>query len=222
MDRLAKVRAARKKSPTPSVQEWADRPSLFTQDRQPATEYLAIPEVSSENRQYIPMAFVPPSVIASNKLQFIVGASMFQFGVLNSSMHMAWVRVVSGRLESRISYAPSVYNNFPWPVGLTQKQEGAVVAAAQGVLDARKNHPKASLEDLYDPLTMPADLRQAHAKLDRAVEKCYRAEAFPTERARAEHLFVLYQQQVMPLLRSAKNRGAKAATIPRRRTAEAR
>jgi hypothetical protein len=147
LERVERVREARLKSPTKSVREFAAYPTLFTQDRQPDQPYLALPEVSSEHRRFIPMAFLPPTVVASNKLQIMVGASLFHFGVLNSTMHMAWVRTVSGRLESRYSYAPAVYNNFPWPDcaltpalsegGREQKQRTAIEAAAQGVLDAR-------------------------------------------------------------------------------------
>jgi hypothetical protein len=115
VERVEKVRQSRFKSQTASVRQFAKSPTLFTQDRQPDADYLAVPEVSSEARRFIPIAFLPASVIASNKLQIIVGGTLFHFGVLSSTMHMAWVRVVSGRLGSSFSYAPAVYNNFPWP-----------------------------------------------------------------------------------------------------------
>ncbi len=197
--RIAKVRESRLKSPTKSVREFADRPSLFTQDRQPNAPYLAIPEVSSERRRFIPIGFLQPAVIGSNKLQMIVGGTIFHFGVLSSTMHMSWVRVVSGRLKSDYSYAPSVYNNFPWPESPSEKQVAAVEAKAQAVLDARAQFPDASLADLYDPLTMPAALAKAHAELDRAVEACYRKEPFASDRERVEYLFRLYEKLTNPL-----------------------
>jgi len=107
---------------------------LFTQDRQPESNYLAIPEVSSENRHYIPIGFLTPDIICSNKLQIIPAATVFMFGILQSKMHMSWTRYVCGRLESRLSYSPSVYNNFPWPENPTDKQKQTVESAAQHVL----------------------------------------------------------------------------------------
>ncbi|MCA3281458.1 MAG: class I SAM-dependent DNA methyltransferase [Roseomonas sp.] len=199
MARISAVKAARLKSPTPEVQRYADFPTLFTQDRQPHSDYLALPEVSSENRRFVPMAFLPPSIVASNKLQIIVGATNFHFAILNSTMHMAWMRVVAGRLESRYSYAPAVYNNFPWPTP-TEAQRAAIERSAQGILDARAAHPGASLADLYDPLTMPPNLVAAHAANDRAVDAAYgQPRGFPTEAARLAFLFDLYQSLVAPL-----------------------
>jgi hypothetical protein len=191
LKRISLVREARLKSPTKSVRDFADYPFLFTQDRQPEKHYLALPEVSSENRRFIPMAFLPPTVIASNKLQIIVGATNLHFGVLNSTMHMAWVRAVSGRLKSDYSYSPAVYNNFPWP-DPTDKQREAIEQAAQGVLDARAKFPGSSLADLYDPLTMPPELTKAHAVLDRAVDAAYRKAGFKSEAERVAFLFERY------------------------------
>lgn len=114
-DRLERVRLGRLKSPTASVKKFASFPTLFTQDRQPKITYIALPEVSSESRDYIPMSFLTPDVIASNKLQIVAGGSLFLFGILTSWMHMAWMRTVTGRLKSDYSYAPTVYNTFPWP-----------------------------------------------------------------------------------------------------------
>jgi hypothetical protein len=252
--RVEKVRASRLKSPTASVRQFADYPTLFTQDRQPDHDYLAVPEVSSETRRFIPIAFLPATVIASNKLQIIVGGTLFHFGVLSSTMHMAWVRVVSGRLESRYSYAPAVYNNFPWPQldapgyiqtvpcadglcvreaaarlhwssyhegGETEdvplmakhantclkggsKKIAAVEAAARKVLAARARNPTSTLADMYDPLLMPPDLVRAHAELDRAVDRCYRAAPFTSDRQRVEFLFALYEQYAAPLLPAQK------------------
>src|SRR5690606_19000245 len=133
---------------------------------------LLIPEVSSERRPYIPMGFMSPKVLCSNLVKLMPGATPFHFGVLSSTMHMAWVRHIAGRLKSDFRYsAKLVYNNYPWPQDVTDAQRNAVTEAAQGVLDAREAHPEASLADLYDPLSMPANLAKAHAKLDRAVDK---------------------------------------------------
>lgn len=217
MHRIERVRQARLKSPTEQVRQYANQPSLFTQDRQPEDPYIAVPEVSSENRRYIPIAFLPSEVIASNKLQIIVGGSLYHLGVLTSLMHMCWVRVVAGRLESRLSYSPSVYNNYPWPEP-TPEQRAKVEACAAAVLTAREPHlpPRgmSTLADLYDPLAMPPELTKAHADLDRAVEKCYRPEPFRSDRERVEHLFRLYEQLTAPLL------PASPRTRSRRKSAE--
>ncbi len=193
MKRVAAVSQARLKSPTKSVQAFADKPTLFTQDRQPDKDYLGVPEVSSERRRFIPIAFLSADIIASNKVQIVEGATHYHFGMLCSTMHNAWVRTVAGRLESRYSYAPAVYNNFPWPTP-TDKQRTAIEAAAQAVLDARAAHPDSSLADLYDPLTMPPDLVKAHQKLDAAVDASYGYKGGSTDAARVAFLFGLYQQ----------------------------
>jgi hypothetical protein len=202
LERVEGVRASRQKSPTPSVRECANTPTLFTQDRQPSQPYLVVPEVSSETRRFIPIGFLSPEIIASNKLQMIPGASLFHFGIMSSTMHMAWMRVVAGRLESRFSYAPAVYNNFPW-TEVTAEQKASVEQAAQAVLDARSvflpPNGESTLADLYDPTSMPPALAKAHADLDRAVEKCYRKEPFDSDRERVEFLFALYEKITTPL-----------------------
>ena len=193
MKRVAAVSQARLKSPTKSVQAFADKPTLFTQDRQPDKDYLGVPEVSSERRRFIPIAFLSADIIASNKVQIVEGATQYHFGMLCSTMHNAWVRTVAGRLKSDYSYSPAVYNNFPWPTP-TDKQRAAIEAAAQAVLDARAAHPDSSLADLYDPLTMPPDLVKAHQKLDAAVDASYGYKGGSTDAARVAFLFGLYQQ----------------------------
>lgn len=203
--RLERVREGRRQSPTESVRAFADFPTLFTQDRQPSVAYLAIPEVSSETREYIPIAILQPEVIASNKLQIIPGADLFYFGLLTSAMHMAWMRAVAGRLESRYSYSPAVYNSFPWPEA-TPAQREAVVGAAARVLAAREAHPGTTLEVLYDPDTMPPALRRAHAALDTTVDRLYRRSPFRSERERVEFLFARYEAQATPLAPAAPRR----------------
>lgn len=140
--RLKAVAAARLQSPTKSVQEFAKTPMLFTQDRQPSEDYVAVPEVSSESRLFVPIDFLSKDVIASNKLQIIAGGKLVHFGLLSSSMHNAWIRTVAGRLESRISYSPAVYNNMPWP-DLVGDQKAKIETAAQAVLDARHEDSEA-------------------------------------------------------------------------------
>lgn len=170
--RLRKVSECRKNSPTVSVQKDADTPMLFTQIRQPETNYLAIPEVSSQNRRYVPISFMSPDVIGSNKLYLMPNADLYMFGIMISNVHMAWMRVVCGRLKSDYSYSPAVYNNFPWPE-VTESQKKKIEQTAQGILDARNLYPDNSLADLYDPLTMPPELRKAHQANDRAVMQAY-------------------------------------------------
>ncbi len=172
MERLRAVAECRRKSPTASVQRDADTPMLFTQIRQPKTKYLAVPEVSSENRRYIPIGFLTPEIIGSNKLYMVPDATLYMFGVMTSNVHMAWMRVVAGRLEMRYSYSPAVYNNFPWP-SPTPEQKSKIEITAQGILDARNQYPDCSLADLYDETTMPPELRKAHQQNDKAVMRAY-------------------------------------------------
>jgi type I restriction-modification system DNA methylase subunit len=193
-NRIELVKENRLKSPTPSVREFAKYPTLFTQDRQPITNYLALPEVSSENRSYIPIGFLSPDIICSNKLQIIPNASLFIFGVLSSKIHNSWVKYVSGRLESRISYSPSVYNNYPWPENPSEKHIKTIEEKAQQVLDVRASFPTSSLADLYNPLTMPPALVKAHNELDKAVDAAYSKQAFTSEAKRMEFLFELYEK----------------------------
>ena len=197
--RIDIVKKSRLSSSKQATRDWADRAHLFTEDRQPKKEYLAIPEVSGEIRVYLPIGFLPKETIASNKLYTMQEANLFCFGILASLMHGAWLRVVSGRLESRYQYSVSiVYNNFPWPMNPTEKQKQAIEDAAQEILDVRKNYPDSSLADLYDPILMPADLLKAHKKLDKAVDAAYGKKGFDNEAERVAFLFDLYQQYTSP------------------------
>lgn len=203
-ERVLLVAESRMKSPTKSVKEFAKFPTLFTQDRQPHTDYLVVPEVSSENRLYIPIGFLPPTVVCSNKLQIIPGANLYMYGIMQSKMHMTWTKYVCGRLESRISYSPSVYNNYPWPEAPSDKQKQAVEAAAKTVLDVRAQFPKSSLADLYDPSSMPPVLVKAHQQLDKAVDLCYRPQPFQSDAKRIEYLFELYEKYTGGLFQTEK------------------
>lgn len=193
-ERLNKVKEARLKSPTSSVQKFANYPTLFTQDRQPDSNYLVVPEVSSENRKYIPIGFESHETICANTVQIIPNATLYMFGVLQSLFHMCWANTVCGRLESRFRYTPSVYNNYPWPENPSDKQKEAIEKAAQKVLDARAEFPNSSLADLYDPLTMPPALVKAHNELDKAVDLAYRPQPFTSDANRMEFLFELYEK----------------------------
>ena len=216
VERLERVRAGRLQSPTASVREFADYPTLFTQDRQPDTDYLAIPEVSSETREYIPIRILPPSVIASNQLRIIPGAPLHYFGILTSAMHMSWMRTVAGRLKSDYRYAPAVYNSFPWPE-MTDIQRGRMEVLSQAVLDARAKFSDSSLDVLYDSDAMPPALRSAHRNLDRAVDRLYRRSGFVSERERIEHLFMLYEKMRAPLEFGMKTRQKRRRTPASRR-----
>tara|TARA_B100001971_G_C18249866_1_gene577298 strand:- start:2233 stop:2868 length:636 start_codon:yes stop_codon:yes gene_type:complete len=203
MERLRRVREGRLQSPTKSVREYAETPTLFTQDRQPDREYLAIPEVSSERRFYIPIALLPPNVIASNKLLTLEGATLFDFGMITSAMHMAWMRAVGGRLKSDYSYAPAIYNTFPWPT-ISPEQQANIEVLAQEVLDARTSFEDTALDVLYDQDSMPPKLRKAHVALDKAVDRLYRRKGFAFERERVEHLFELYEKTAAPMAARSK------------------
>jgi hypothetical protein len=195
MKRVEAVREERLASKSAPTQKLAATPTRFHVENIPDAPYLVIPEVSSERRSFIPIGFLQPDILSSNKLRIFPNATLYHFGILTSTMHMAWTRYTCGRLESRYQYSVTiVYNNFPWPDAPTDKQHAAVEAAAQAVLDARAQFPQSSLADLYDPLTMPPALVKAHQALDRAVDACYRKAAFTSDAQRVEFLFERYQQ----------------------------
>ena len=171
-DRVRRVRDMRLQSTFEPTRKMADTPTLFREQMNPA-HYLAIPKVSSERRKYIPIGYLDDSVIPGDQIQMIPGSRNYHFSILSSNVHMAWVRAVAGRLEMRYRYSKNiVYNTFPWP-NPTDKQKERIEKTAQGILDARANHPEDSLADLYDPLLMPADLRKAHIENDKAVMEAY-------------------------------------------------
>lgn len=189
------VRRVRFESTRPTTRKLAEFPTLFGEIRQPKSDYLVFPEVSSIRRKYIPVGFVSKEVITSNKNYTIENASPYDFGVLCSIMHISWATNVGGKLKSDFQYSTGmVYNNFPWPESPTEKQKEAVEKAAQAVLDARAQYPNSSLADLYDPNTMPPALVKAHSVLDKAVDLCYRSQPFGSEAKRIEFLFELYEK----------------------------
>ena len=195
MERLEKVAEMRRKSPTKSVQKDADIPMLFTQIRQPETAYMIIPRHSSENRRYIPFGYMSPDVICGDANSMIPDASLVLFGMLISSVHMAWMRVVCGRLKSDYRYSPSVYNNFPWPQ-LSDSQKSKIESAAQAIIDAREMYQDDSLADLYAENAMPVELLKAHRANDAAVLEAYGFRKDMTEPEIVAELFKMYHKLV--------------------------
>ena len=171
--RIEQVREYRLNSPKEATQRKADTPMLFDEVRECRTNYIAIAKVSSENRRYVPMDYLPPDIIPGDSLFMMQDSSLFDFGILMSNVHMAWMRAVCGRLEMRYRYSNTiVYNNFPWPKP-TEAQKAKIEQTAQAILDARALYPDSSLADLYDEVTMPPELRRAHQQNDKAVMQAY-------------------------------------------------
>lgn len=223
--RVAAVKAQREASDRETTRELAAFPTLFGEVRQPRGTYVLVPRHSSESRAFIPLGFVGPEVICGDSNLLLPDASVYEFGVLQSTMHMAWVRNVCGRIKSDYRYSAGiVYNNFPWPElssastadGAGNKHRAAIEAAAQAVLDARAQFPSATLADLYNPLTMPPVLVKAHQQLDRAVDAAYtaaeraaarKAPKLTTDAERVAFLFERYQH-LTSLLPAARSRRA--------------
>lgn len=200
MERVEAVRNFRKNSKRASTNKCADTPLSFYITNVPTANYIVIPEISSEKRVYIPMGFMSPEVLCSNRVKISENASLYDFGVLTSSMHMGWTRAVCGRLEMRYCYSVGVvYNNFPWP-SPTAEQKAKIEATAQEILDVREKYPDASLADLYDELTMPSDLRKAHQANDKAVMAAYGIrpsdKAYTDENAKVALLMNMYKKLV--------------------------
>jgi hypothetical protein len=172
--RVGAVRKLRESSTREATRRLVDIPHLFGEIRQPKEgNYLLVPRVSSERRKYVPIGFLSSEIIASDATQIIPNASLYEFGVLTSSVHNAWMRVVAGRLKSDYRYSASiVYNNFPW-CNPTDEQKAKIEQTAQAILDARAKYPESFLADLYDETFMPADLRKAHQANDRVVMEAY-------------------------------------------------
>jgi hypothetical protein len=195
MKRMEAVKLYRLASRSAPTRRLAATPTRFHVENMPDSNYLVIPEVSSERRHYIPIGFLGPNTLCSNLVKIAPNATRYHFGVATSAMHMAWVRYVCGRLESRYRYSAAiVYNNFPWPENPSEAQKQKIEEAAQGVLDARSQFPGSSLADLYDPLTMPPALVKAHQKLDAAVDAAYGKKGFKNDAERVAFLFMLYQR----------------------------
>ena len=197
-ERLKRVREFRGKSKRKTTKRLEQYPSHYGVTVIPEEAFLIIPQVSSERRDYVPIAWMDPPVIPSEKLRVLLGATKPIFGLLTSAMHMAWMRAVTGRMKSDYMYSVGVvYNTFPLPP--KDADLSKLESLVQAVLDARAAHQDATLADLYDPNLMPPDLRKAHQALDRAVDKLYRRPGFASERERVEHLFMLYEKMSAPL-----------------------
>ena len=210
MKRVDAVRHFRLSSDSAPTKKLADTPTHFHVENIPKSSFLLIPKVSSQRRAYIPLGFIEPETLVSDLVFIFPNASLYDFGILSSTMHMAWTRTVCGRLKSDYRYSAGiVYNNFPWPISITDKQRKSIEEASQGVLNARAQFPTSSLADLYDPLTMPTELVKAHKKLNAKVDAAYSKKKFLGDSDRVAFLFELYQQLKTPLTAQKKTRRSK-------------
>ena len=192
VERIRRVRTVRLASKRAATVKLADTPTRLEGRSIPTAPFLVVPEVSSERRDYVPIGWLEPPVIPSNLVRVLQNATLADFALLTSAMHMAWLRHIGGRLESRYRYSIGlIYNTFPLPP--KEANLSKLESLAQAVLDARAAHPGSTLADLYDPDTMPPNLRRAHQGLDRAVDRLYRRTGFVSERERVEHLLMAYE-----------------------------
>ena len=209
LERVKRVKEMREASIDEGARKLAQKPTQFRDTKNPNT-YILIPSTTSENRKYIPFAFFKKDNIPHNSCHIIPDGNLFHFGILMSSMHMAWVKSVCGRLKSDYRYSKDiVYNNYPWPENLTDKQIKIIEEKAQKVLDVRAEFSNSSLADLYDPLTMPPALVKAHNELDKAVDLAYRPQAFTSEASRMVFLFELYEKYTANLFTKEKTKKTK-------------
>ena len=193
-ERVRKCKEMRESSVAAAIRKFAETPHLFAQRTQPeGKDYIIVPLTTGETRRYIPLGFMPSEMKTTNACSIIPNATLYHFGVLTSNVHMAWMRVVCGRLEMRYRYSKDiVYNNFPW-CQPTEEQKARIEATAQAILDARAKYPDCSLADLYDEVTMPPELRKAHQENDRAVMAAYGFSTKMTESECVAELFKMYQ-----------------------------
>lgn len=195
-ERLERVAKCRAESTKASTRKWACKPHLFTENRQPATDYVILPVVSSENRRYIPIAYNTADIIANTNAQMIPNAGLHIFGIVTSLIHNIWMKAVCGRMKTDYAYSASiVYNTFPFPT-ISDSKRAEIEEAATDILLTREPYLTMgkTLADLYDPDTMPADLKAAHEHLDAIVESCYPGAPFASDEARLECLFKLYEK----------------------------
>ena len=204
--RIEAVRKFRLESVAPSTQKFAVTPSLFRDRNQPLT-FIVVPRVSSENRRYIPIGFFDKDSIVGDTCMAIPNGTIYHFGILTSAIHMAWIKYICGRLKSDFRYSKDiVYNNYPWPENPNEMQIKTIEESAQNVLDTRLQFPNSSLADLYDPLTMPAELVKAHNELDKAVDLAYRSQPFTSEANRMVFLLELYEKYTSDLFQKEKRK----------------
>ena len=212
--RIQNVKSFRESSKRPQTLKAAKYPYLFGEERHPNSDYLAIPKVSSVNRDYIPIGYCSQDIICGDKLFNLPDATLYHFGILTSMMHMAWTRAICGRLKSDYSYSNTiVYNNFPWPLKPTKDHVRNIENAAQGVLDERTNYNSSSFADLYNPITMPKSLSKAHSTLDKVVDLSYRSQPFTSEAKRMEFLFELYEKYTADLFSKEKPKKNKVKEV---------
>ncbi|MEE6665608.1 DNA methyltransferase [Limosilactobacillus fermentum] len=191
---VTNVRNYRENSKREITKKLAKTPALFGEIRQPSSTYLAVPRHSSKNRMYVPMELMQSTIIAGDSLLIVPNASLELFSIMESSVQTAWIKVIAGRIKSDYRYSANVvYNNFPWPT-VSDKQKDKLARTAKGILNARKLYPDSSLADLYDPLTMPAELRKAHEANDKAVLKAYGLKQSASESEIVQHLFKMYEE----------------------------
>jgi hypothetical protein len=210
LERVRLVKEMRESSVDEGARKLAAKPTQFRDIKNPES-YILIPSTTSENRKYIPFAFFKKDNIPHNSCHILPNGNLYHFGILMSSMHMAWVKTVCGRLKSDFRYSKDVvYNNFPWAENPSEKQVKAIETAAQKVLDTRKEFSNSSLADLYDPLTMPPALVKAHNELDKSVDLAYRPQPFASEANRMVFLFELYEKYTADLFTKEKPKKQKA------------
>lgn len=193
-DRFQHIKEKRLSSSASRIKKAAETPWLFAQNRQPDTEYLVIPRHSSENREYIPIGFMDPKTIAGDATTIVYDATLEDFAILESSLHVAWMKTVAGRLKSDYRYSSSVYYNFPMPK-LTNELKEKLEKSAEGILNARANHPSLSLADMYKELLMPSDLRDAHRKNDKLILQAYGLNKDATDQDILKVLFKMYNNK---------------------------
>lgn len=209
-DRIEKTLNFRLNSNRDATKKLAEKPMLFGEIRQPNTHYIIIPKVSSEKRKYIPIGILEPNIIASGSALVIPNANLYLFGVLTSLMHSVWMATVGGKMKSDYQYSASiVYNNFPFPANISEKQKNLIEAAAQKVLDTRQKFPNNTLDDLYNIKYTPPELSKIHNELDKAVDLAYRSQAFKTAESRLDFLFELYEKYTADLFTKEKMKKTK-------------
>ena len=208
--RVEAVKLLRQKSPSPQTQKLP--PTQFHVKKMPKNNFLVIPQVTTRNYEYIPFGYMTPDVLCGDKVRLMENGTNYHFGVLESSIHMDWVRMVSGRMKSDYSYSIEiVYNNFPWPKA-TDKQREAIELTAQKIIEARNNHPNSTLRQLYTPSLMPGDLRAAHKANDRAVLAAYASMGITSDMSSEEVAVALLRESV----RLAKKAEKKKKTSKRK------
>ncbi len=211
-ERLALCKKHREDSDRPATQKLGETPWLFGEIRQPDTNYLLVPRHSSETRRYVPMGFMTPDLICGDANLMVPGATMYEFGVMSSLMHNAWISGVCGRIKSDFRYSATiVYNNYPWPSDITGPRKAVIEKAASNVLLVREKHKGSSLSTLYDPLAMPTDLRKAHKLLDSEVDLAYSKRVFTSDAERVAYLLVRYRDAAAALKGTGKPKPKKSA-----------